>query len=367
MTKVPYSDLPGEFDEIAQEVMPAFEQICRSGRFAQGPPTASFEAEFAAYCGVKHCVSVNSGCSALHLALRCLNIGPGDEVITVSMTFIATAWAISYVGARPIFVDVEPTRRTMDPAKLRAAITSRTKAIMPVHLYGMPAEMDEIGRIAAEAGIPVVEDAAQAHGARYRGKRVGQFGQIACFSFYPGKNLGAYGEGGALVTNDEGLARRAAALRDHAQVEKYFHNEIGYNYRMDSLQGAVLSIKLKRLDRWNALRTQHAITYDKCLTGLPCVTPTLPADSECVWHCYVIECDDRDNVRQRLRDAGIETGLQYPLPVHLQKAYEHLGYRSGDFPVTEALSKRCLSLPIFPSMTDEQITSVGSALADALA
>lgn len=366
MTKVPYSDLPGEFNEIGHEVLPAFEQICQSGRFAQGPPTASFETEFAAYCGVKHCVSLNSGCSALHLALRCLNIGPGDEVITVSMTFIATAWAISYVGARPIFVDIEPTRRTMDPAKLRAAITSRTKAIMPVHLYGMPADMDEIDKIAAEAGIPVVEDAAQAHGARYRGKRVGQFGRIACFSFYPGKNLGAYGEGGALVTEDEGLARRAAALRDHAQVERYFHNEIGYNYRMDSLQGAVLSIKLKRLDRWNALRSQHALTYDKCLTGLPCVGPALPADSECVWHCYVIECDDRDNIRQRLRDAGIETGLQYPLSVHLQKVYEHLGYRSGDFPVTEALSKRCLSLPIFPSMTEEQIKSVGAALADSL-
>jgi dTDP-4-amino-4,6-dideoxygalactose transaminase len=366
MTKVPYLDLPAEFNEIGDEVLPAFEQVCRSGRFAQGPPTASFEAEFAAYCGVKHCVSVNSGCSALHLALRCLNIGPEDEVITVSMTFIATAWAISYVGARPIFVDIEPTRRAMDPAKLRAAITSRTKAIMPVHLYGMPAEMDEISKIAAEAGIPVVEDAAQAHGARYRGKRVGQFGRIACFSFYPGKNLGAYGEGGALVTDDEGVARRAAALRDHAQVERYFHNEIGYNYRMDSLQGAVLSIKLKRLDQWNALRSQHAITYGKCLAGLPCVTPALPADSECVWHCYVIECDDRDNIRQRLGDAGIETGLQYPLPVHLQKAYEHLGYRSGEFPVTEALSKRCLSLPIFPSMTEEQIKTVGSALGDAL-
>jgi dTDP-4-amino-4,6-dideoxygalactose transaminase len=367
MTKIPYLDLPGEFNEISREVLPAFEQICQSGRFAQGPPTASFEAEFAAYCGVKRCVSVNSGCSALHLALRCLNIGPGDEVITVSMTFIATAWAISYVGARPIFVDIEPTRRTLDPGKLRAAITPRTKAIMPVHLYGMPADMDEIDKIAAEAGIPVVEDAAQAHGARYRGKRVGQFGRIACFSFYPGKNLGAYGEGGALVTDDEAIARRAAALRDHAQVERYFHNEIGYNYRMDSLQGAVLSIKLKRLDQWNALRSRHALTYDKCLTGLPCVRPALPADSECVWHCYVIECDDRDNVRQRLRDAGVETGLQYPLPVHLQEAYGYLGYRSGAFPITEALSRRCLSLPIFPNMTEEQTRTVGSALAEVLA
>jgi dTDP-4-amino-4,6-dideoxygalactose transaminase len=366
MSKVPYLDLPGEFNEIGHEVLPAFERICQSGRFAQGPPTASFEAEFAAYCGVKHCVSVNSGCSALHLALRCLNVGPGDEVITVAMTFIATAWAISYVGARPVFVDIDPTRRTMDPAKLRAAITTRTKAIIPVHLYGMPAEMDAICKIADEAGIPVVEDAAQAHGARYRGKRVGQFGQIACFSFYPGKNLGAYGEGGALLTEDEGVAKRAAALRDHAQSERYFHDEIGYNYRMDSLQGAVLSIKLKRLDAWNALRNQHAITYSQSLAGLSCVTPAFPADSECVWHCYVIECDDRDKIRQRFRDSGIEVGLQYPLPVHLQKAYEYLGHRSGDFPITEALCKRCLSLPIYPGLTEDQLKSVGSVLADAL-
>jgi dTDP-4-amino-4,6-dideoxygalactose transaminase len=365
-TKVPYSDLPGEFDEIGDEVLPEFERISRSGRFAQGPPTALFESEFATYCGVDHCVSVNSGCSALHLALRCLNIGPGDEVITVAMTFIATAWAISYVGARPVFVDIDPQRRTMDPAKLKAAITPATKAIMPVHLYGMPAEMEAICAIASDAGIPVVEDAAQAHGARYQGKRVGQFGQIACFSFYPGKNLGAYGEGGALATNDEQIARRAKALRDHAQSQRYFHDEIGYNYRMDSLQGAVLSIKLKRLDHWNALRNQHALRYDQCLSELSCARPALFSDSECVWHCYVIECDDRDNVRRQLTDLGVETGLQYPLPVHLQKAYKNLGYNPGDLPVSEALCDRCLSLPIFPGLTDDHISAVTTALASVL-
>jgi dTDP-4-amino-4,6-dideoxygalactose transaminase len=366
MIKVPYLDLPGEFNEIASEVLPALERICRSGRFAQGPPTASFETEFARYCGVNHCISVNSGCSALHLALRCLNIGPGDEVVTVAMTFVASAWAISYVGARPVFVDIDPARRTMDPEKLRAAITPATKAIMPVHLYGMPSEMAAICAIAEEAGIPVVEDAAQAHGARYQGKRVGQFGRIACFSFYPGKNLGAYGEGGALVTNDQQIARRAAALRDHAQSQRYFHDEIGYNYRMDSLQGGVLSIKLKRLDTWNAARNQHALTYDEKLRELPCVRPTFFSDSECVWHCYVIECNDRDEVRRRLGEDGVETGLQYPLPVHLQKAYSHLGYREGEFPVTEALCRRCLSLPIYPSLRAEHVSEVTTALHKAL-
>src|SRR5262249_45056746 len=220
-----------------------------------------FEAKFAAYCGVDHCVSLNSGTSALHLALRCLDVGPGDEVVTVSMTFIATAWAISYVGATPVFVDIDPVRRTLDPGKLEAAITSRTKAIIPVHLYGMPAEMDRIMAIAERYGLPVIEDAAQAHGARYRGRRVGQFGQIACFSFYPSKNLGAYGEGGALVTNDTRIAQRARSLRDHGQSQKYLHDEIAYNYRMDSFQAAVLSIKLKHLDTWNTVRNERARYY----------------------------------------------------------------------------------------------------------
>ncbi len=320
MDRVAYLNLQGQYDSIRTEVLAALEEICESGKFAQGPATSDFEAKFAAYCGVDHCVTLNSGTSALHLALRCLDIKPGDEVITVAMTFIGTAWAISYVGATPVFVDIDPARRTMCPSNLEAAITLRTKAIIPVHLYGMPAEMDHIKLIAERHGLPIIEDAAQAHGARYRGKRVGQFGKIACFSFYPSKNLGAYGEGGALITNDASIAHRARSLRDHAQSQKYLHDEIGYNYRMDSFQAAVLAIKLKRLDAWNAARGSV------------------------------------------LHEAGIETAVHYPVPVHLQKAYAHLGYKPGDLPVTEKLCQQCLSLPIYPELSKEKIFTVTSIL-----
>jgi len=294
--------------------------------------------------------------------LRCLNLGPGDEIVTVSMTFIATAWAISYVGATPVFVDVDPFRRTMDPVKLEAAITPRTKAIIPVHLYGMPAEMDRIMAIAERHGLPVIEDAAQAHGAKYRGKRVGQFGQIACFSFYPSKNLGAYGEGGALITNDTRIAQRARSLRDHAQSQKYLHDEIGYNYRMDSFQAAVLSIKLKHLDTWNTARSERARYYSRLLKESSYKLPAYVSDSECVWHCYVIETPQRDRVCSALQDAGIQTAVHYPVPVHLQKPYAHLGYQPGDLPVTEALCEQCLSLPIYPELSKEKISRVASVL-----
>ena len=364
-TTVPYVDLQAQYRSIRSEVLKALEEVCESARFVQGPKTSKFEEEFAAYCGVNYCVSLNSGTSALHLALRCLDIGPGDEVITVAMSFIATAWAISYVGATPVFVDIDAARRTMSPTKLEAAITPRTKAIIPVHLYGMPAEMDRINAIAVQHGIPIIEDAAQAHGARYRGKRVGQFGKIACFSFYPGKNLGAYGEGGALTTNDTLIAQRARSLRDHAQSERYFHDEIGYNYRMDRFQTAVLAIKLKQLDSWNATRVARAACYAKLLKDSSYKLPTYFSDCECVWHCYVIECQDRNRVRHVLQEAGIETGLHYPLPIHLQKPYAFLGYRRGDLPVTEALCNRCLSLPMSAELTNEQISAIVSALREA--
>jgi dTDP-4-amino-4,6-dideoxygalactose transaminase len=362
MERVPYLDLQTQYHSIRAEVLAALEEICESTRFSQGPATSNFETKFAAYCGVDHCVSLNSGTSALHLALRCLDIGPGDEVITVAMTFIATVWAISYVGARPVFVDIDPARRTMCPTKLEAAITARTKAIIPVHLFGMPAEMDRIKAIADRHGIPTIEDAAQAHGARYRGKLVGQFGQIASFSFYPSKNLGAYGEGGALVTNDASVAQRARSLRDHAQSQKYLHDEIGHNYRMDSFQAAVLAIKLKRLDAWNAARADCAAYYSELLTNSSYKLPMNPSDSESVWHCYVIETPERDRVRHILDEVGIETGIHYPLPVHLQKAYTYLGYRRGDLPVTETLCRRCLSLPIYPELSQAKIASVTSIL-----
>src|SRR5712691_12309322 len=364
MDTVPYFDLQTQYDALRSEVLTALEEICKSSRFAQGPATADFEARFAAYCGVNHCVSLNSGTSALHLALRCLDIAPGDEVITVSMTFIATAWAISYVGATPVFVDIDPVRRTLNVDNLEAAITSRTKAIIPVHLYGMPAEMDRIMAIAEQHGVPVIEDAAQAHGARYQGRRVGQFGQIACFSFYPSKNLGAYGEGGALITNDASIAHRACSLRDHAQSQKYIHDEIGYNYRMDSFQAAVLSIKLKHLDAWNAARVERARSYTKLLEGSSYKMPANVSDSECVWHCYVIETQQRDRVHSALQEAGIQTAVHYPLPIHRQKAYAHLEYKSGDLPVTEALCEQCLSLPIYPELSKEKISHVVSILLD---
>jgi dTDP-4-amino-4,6-dideoxygalactose transaminase len=364
---VPYVDLKAQYCGIRSEVLKALEEVCESARFAQGPWASRFEEEFAAYCGVSSCVSLNSGSSALHLALRCLDVGPGDEVITVAMSFVATATAISYVGATPVFIDIDPARRTMAPAQLEGAITPRTKAIIPVHLYGMPAEMDKINAIAARHGVPVIEDAAQAHGARYCGKRVGQFGSIACFSFYPSKNLGAYGEGGALTTNDPAIARRARSLRNYAQNQRYFHDEIGYNYRMDSFQAAVLMVKLRQLDRWNATRADRAAHYTKLLNDSPCKLPTSFPNSECVWHCYVIECQDRNRVQRVLQEAGIETGLHYPLPIHLQKAYSSLGYRRGDLPVTEALCDRCLSLPMYAELTDEQISSVVSALREAAA
>jgi dTDP-4-amino-4,6-dideoxygalactose transaminase len=364
METVPYLDLRAQYRTLRSEVLSAFEEICESTSFAQGRATSKFEAEFAAYCGVDHCVSLNSGTSALHLALRCLDVGPGDEVVTVSMTFIATAWAISYVGATPVFVDIDPVRRTLNPDNLEAAITSRTKAIIPVHLYGMPAEMDRIMAIAEQHGVPVIEDAAQAHGARYQGRRVGQFGQIACFSFYPSKNLGAYGEGGALITNDASIARRARSLRDHAQSQKYLHDEIGYNYRMDSFQGAVLSIKLKHLDEWNTARIDCARLYTELLKDSSYKLPAHMSDSECVWHCYVIETPERDRVRSALQDVKIQSAIHYPVPIHLQKAYAHLDYRSGDLPVTEALCEHCLSLPIYPELSKEKMSRVASVLLD---
>jgi dTDP-4-amino-4,6-dideoxygalactose transaminase len=362
MQNVPYVDLQAQYNAIRSEILTALEEICESSRFVQGPTTSDFEAKFAAYCGVDHCVSLNSGTSALHLALRCLDVGPGDEVVTVSMTFIATAWAISYVGATPVFVDIDPVRRTLNPDTLEAAITAQTKAIIPVHLYGMPAEMDRIMAVAERHGLPVIEDAAQAHGAKYRGKRVGQFGQIACFSFYPGKNLGAYGEGGALITNDTRIAQRARSLRDHGQSQKYLHDEIGYNYRMDSFQAAVLSIKLTHLDTWNTARIECARYYSQLLKDSSYKLPRHVPDSECVWHCYVIETPQRDRVRSALQDAGIQTAVHYPVPVHFQKPYAHLGYQPGDLPVTEALCEQCLSLPIYPELSKKKISRVASVL-----
>lgn len=364
--RIPLLDLRAQYRVIREQARAKFDEIAESTAYAQGPAARDFEQQFAAWCGTTECVSVNTGTSALHLALRCLDIGPGDEVITVPMTFIATAWAVYYCGAKPVFIDIDPVRRTMDPDLLERAITPRTKAIIPVHLYGQPADMSPILAIAERHGIPVIEDAAQAHGATYQGRRAGTHGLMACFSFYPGKNLGALGEGGALVTSDRHLADRARQLRNHAQSERYFHDEIGYNYRMDSLQAAMLSLKLQHLDQWNLARAFRAIRYEELLADLPLTLPTRLPDSQSVWHCYVIESDQRDALRLALDAAGIDSGLHYPVPLHLQQACKDLGYRKGDFPHSELLSSRCLSLPMFPELTDAQMIRIASTLRSAL-
>ena len=364
MQTVAFLDLKAQYARIETDVLSALKDVCRSGRFVLGPEVEAFEEEFATYCEVSHCVGVNSGTSALHLAMRCLDVGPDDEVITVPMTFVATAWAISYVGATPVFVDIDPATRCMDPAQLEAAITPRTNVILPVHLYGQPADMKAILRIADAHGLAVVEDACQAHGARYQGRRVGGLGCIGCFSFYPGKNLGAYGEGGALVTDDEAIAARARALRDHGQGARYQHETLGYNYRMDAFQGAVLRTKLKHLDEWNGARRRHAQTYRECLAHCEAITlPGEPQTCHGVYHLFVVEVDGRDDVAAELNRAGVATGLHYPVPVHLQPAYAHLGLGGGVFPVSERLARRCLSLPMFPELSTAQIEYVAEQIA----
>jgi dTDP-4-amino-4,6-dideoxygalactose transaminase len=364
--KVPFADLPGQFAQIRTEAMEALAEVATSGGYILGPRVAAFEEAFAAAHGVRHCVGVNTGTSALHLALLAAGVGPGDEVLTVPMTFVATSWAISYCGARPVFVDVDPAGYTMDPDQVADRITRRTKAILPVHLYGQPADLGPLREIADRHGIPLIEDAAQAHLATYRGKPVGGFGLAAGFSFYPGKNLGACGEAGAVVTNDDAAAARMRALRDHAQTRRYHHAEVGFNYRMDALQGALLEIKLRHLPAWTARRRVLAARYLERLGDLPLDLPCVRADRDPVWHLFVVLHPDRDRIRAELEERGVQTGLHYPVPVHLQPAYAELGYKPGDFPVSERVGRECFTLPLYPEMTDEQHEAVVAALTDAL-
>jgi dTDP-4-amino-4,6-dideoxygalactose transaminase len=347
---------------MQDELLRAIFEVTDSAHFVLGPHVAAFEEEFAAFAGAHHCVAVNSGTSALHLALICAGVKAGDEVITVPMTFIATAWAISYVGATPVFVDVDPVTYTMDPSQVEARITPRTKAILPVHLYGQPADLKPLMEIADRHGIPLIEDAAQAHGASYMGRGVGSFGQCGCFSFYPGKNLGAYGEGGAVVTDDPAIAARLRSLRDHAQERRYHHSEIGFNYRMDAFQGAVLGVKLRYLDAWTAARRARAERYREMLAGLPVRLPVEATDRRHVWHLFVLLHPERTRIRDHFEERGIATGLHYPVPLHLQKAYWHLGYCPGDFPVTERIARECVTLPLYPEMTIDQQNRVVEAL-----
>jgi len=362
--KIPYLDLAAQMRPLRAEIEAALAQALDKCTFCLGPDVAAFEAEFAAFCGVKHCVGVNSGTSALHLAMRLLNIGPGDEVITTPYTFVATSWAISYVGAKPVYVDIEDATFNLNPELVEKAVTSRTRAILPVHLYGQPCALDELLAIANKRGLALVEDAAQAHGALYKGRRVGGLGQIGCFSFYPGKNLGAYGEGGALVTNDGAFAARARALREHGSSVRYYHDEIGYNYRMEGFQGAVLRVKLKHLNRWVEERRRVARRYTELLADTPLKLPVEAQGVQSAWHLYVVRHPRRDELKKHLEEHGIGCALHYPLPLHVQKCYAHLGYKAGDFPVAEKAARECLSLPIYPEMTDEQVKRVAEVIRD---
>ena len=362
---IPFLDLKAQYQRIMPEIDAAIAEVVDSGHFVLGPQVAAFEERFAAYCGAKHCMALNSGTSALHLALLAAGIGAGDEVITVSMTFVATTAAILYCGAKPVFVDVDPDTWTMDPKLIEAAITPRTKAILPVHLHGLMVDMDPIIEIARRHGLVVIEDAAQSHGAEYKGRRAGAMGDAGCFSFYPGKNLGAYGEGGAVVTNNPELARRVALLRDWGQESKYNHVLPGYNYRMDGIQGGVLNVKIEYIEAWTEARRVVASHYDRLLANGRYKRPTPPPICRHVYHVYAIELWHRNDMQKELHAAGIQTGIHYPVPVHLQKAYADLGYKPGDFPVTESLADRFMSLPIYAELRPEQVAEVVQALENA--
>jgi dTDP-4-amino-4,6-dideoxygalactose transaminase len=359
---IPFVDLKAQYASIREEVNAAIQGVLDTCQFTLGAEVAAFEEEFSRYCQTRHAVAVNSGTSALHLALLAAGVGPGDEVITVPFTFVATAAAIEYAGARPVFVDIDPEYYTMDPAKIEAAITPRTKAIMPVHLYGQPANMDSILDIARGHGLVVIEDACQAHGAMYKGRRCGSIGHIACFSFYPSKNLGAYGEGGAAVTSDAAFADTIRVLRSWGERTRYEHAQRGFNYRMDGIQGAILGVKLKHLERWTEARRSHAARYREKLAGADVGPPAAREDARHVYHVYAVRVSQRDAWRAWLTELGIGTGVHYPIPIHLQPAYRDLGYSRGDFPVSEAVAAEVLSLPMFPEMTEAQIETVAAAL-----
>ena len=360
--KVPFLDLRAQHAELEQELEAAFRRVLRSGWFILGEEVAAFEREFAAYCGVKHCVGVGNGLEALHLILRALGVGPGDEVIVPSNTYIATWLAVSQCGARP--VPVEPDERTfnMDPTRIEAAITPRTRALLPVHLYGLPADMDPINSVARKHGLKVIEDAAQAHGARYRGRRVGALGDAAGVSFYPGKNLGALGDAGAVTTDDDALADRVRVLRNYGSRVKYQNETKGFNSRLDELQAALLRVKLARLDRWNDARRAIAATYLREMEATGLSLPASPEWAEPVWHIFPMRSPRRDAFQRHLGEAGIGTMIHYPVPPHLQPAYADLGLREGALPISERIHREILSLPLWPGLPQSDIDAVCAAV-----
>ena len=360
--KVPVLDLKSEYAELREEILAALDRVCQKAQFVLGEEVEEFEKEFADYCGTRHCVALSTGTAALHVGLLALGVQADDEVITTPNTFLASVEAISYCGARPVLVDIDPTTANIDPKLLERAITPRTRAILPVHLYGRPAKMDEIREVAEKHNLQVLEDAAQAHGARYRGRRAGHLGQAGAFSFYPTKNLGAYGEGGALTTDDDRVATFARAARSHGQTARYEHEFVGYNYRMPGFQGAVLRIKLRRLYQWTARRQEIAREYRRALASARLELPVDDPRDECVYHQFVIYVNNRNAVISQLAAREIETVVHYPRPVHLQPAYSSLGYPPGTFPHAERACDRALSLPLFPSMSNEQVQYVATCV-----
>ncbi|MBE7184174.1 MAG: DegT/DnrJ/EryC1/StrS family aminotransferase [Methylobacterium mesophilicum] len=360
---IPFLDLKAQYQSIKPEIDAAVLGVLASAQYVLGDEVAAFERDFAQYCGTAHAIAVNTGTSALHLALLAAGIGPGDEVITVPFTFVASVSAIIYAGATPVLVDIDPATLTMDPKLIEAAITPRTKAILPVHLYGQMADMDAINAIAEKHGLVVVEDACQAHGAEYFGSRAGSLGLSGCFSFYPGKNLGACGEGGMVVTNDDEQAKTIRMLRDWGQSKRYHHVLKGFNYRMEGIQGAVLKVKLRYLEEWTEKRRAHAKHYRALLGDAPHIT--LPVEAEGrrhVWHVFALRSAERDALAGDLNAQGIQTGLHYPIPVHLQEAHADLGYRQGDFPHSEQAAREVLSLPLYPEFTPSQVETVAQAV-----
>jgi dTDP-4-amino-4,6-dideoxygalactose transaminase len=359
---IPFLDLKAQYISIQGEVLDAVSRALSSTQWILGEEVAAFEEEFAKYSGAKFGIGVNSGTSALHLALLAAGVGPGDEVITVASTFVATVAAIEYTGARPIFVDIDPATLNMDVDLLESAITYRTKAILPVHLHGQSTDLDPLLEIAKQHRLTVIEDAAQAHGAEYRGRRVGSIGDMGCFSFYPGKNLGACGEAGMVVTNNPDHAAKIRLLRDWGQERKYHHVVRGFNYRMEGLQGAILRVKLRHLEAWTEARRQHAIYYDELLRDSGIRLPVEMHDTRHVYHVYAVRIPERDTVQSALLDRDIHTGIHYPIPVHLQKSCSSLGYVRGDLPVTERAAEELLSLPMFAELKRDQVARVCSAL-----
>jgi dTDP-4-amino-4,6-dideoxygalactose transaminase len=362
---IPFLDLKAQYRSIQEEIDRAVLGVLDSAAFVLGPEVARFEERFAMYQGAAQAIAVNTGTSALHLALIAAGVGPGDEVITTPFTFVATVAAIRYTGATPVFVDIDPVSMTLDPGAIETAVTPRTKVILPVHLYGQPADMDPIVAIARRHGLTVIEDACQAHAAEYRGRRVGSIGDLAAFSFYPGKNLGACGEGGAVTTSNAACARAIRMMRDWGQEQRYHHVMPGFNYRMEGIQGAILTVKLRYLDKWTDARRERAAAYTRLLAGSGVATPTEMPYARHVYHIYAVRCQDRNALQQSLQQRGIQTGLHYPIPVHLQPAHRDLGYREGQFPHTEAASREVLSLPLYPEMPMEFVEQVAGAVFDA--